>query len=340
MRPELKTALEAVRQACRVCRNAQSRITAESLEKKDKSPVTVADFASQAVICRALAAAFPDDLIIAEEDSAELRSESGAPFLQRVVGELAAIGVNGSPTDVCGWIDRGRTDSFHERFWTLDPIDGTKGFLRKEQYAVSLALIVGGRIEVGVLGCPNLPREPASDDRGVVFYAVRGEGTSSVPLDGDAPPTPIRVRSTADPADAVVCESVESGHSDHRHSARIAALLGVTKPPLRMDSQAKYATVARGGADVYLRLPTRADYREKIWDHAGGVLVVEEAGGRVTDVDGKPLEWTHGRELAANRGVIVTHPALHPDVLRAVLLALHGDDERIVEERLRSLGYA
>ena len=62
-------------------------------------------------------------------------------------------------------------------------------------------------------------------------------------------------------------------------------------------------------------MPTRADYREKIWDHAAGVLIVEEAGGTVTDITGKPLEFHHGRELVANRGVIVTNGLLHEQVL-------------------------
>ena len=85
-----------------------------------------------------------------------------------------------------------------------------------------------------------------------------------------------------------------------------------------MDSQAKYAVVARGEADIYLRLPTRADYREKIWDHAAGALIVAEAGGTVTDIHGRPLEFHHGRELAANRGVIVTNGRLHDRVLEAI----------------------
>jgi 3'(2'), 5'-bisphosphate nucleotidase len=79
--------------------------------------------------------------------------------------------------------------------------------------------------------------------------------------------------------------------------------------------------VARGEAHVYLRLPTKADYREKIWDHAGGVLVVTEAGGTVTDVHGKPLEFTHGRELTANRGVIATTGNIHAEVVAAYAAA-------------------
>jgi 3'(2'), 5'-bisphosphate nucleotidase len=85
-----------------------------------------------------------------------------------------------------------------------------------------------------------------------------------------------------------------------------------------MDSQAKYAAVARGEADIYLRLPTRSDYREKIWDHAAGALIVSEAGGVVSDVSGRPLEFTHGRELAANRGVIVTNGRLHHGVIEGL----------------------
>ncbi|MEX1095353.1 MAG: inositol monophosphatase family protein, partial [Planctomycetales bacterium] len=157
---ELEVALEAVRTAGRVCRNVQAGIRAEAIEKDDKSPVTVADFASQAVVGRALAAAFPVDPLIAEEDAAALRTPAYAPHLARIVRELEAAGVPAAGTEICDWIDRGNANAFAQRFWTLDPIDGTKGFLRGEQYAVSLALIVAGRIEVAVLGCPNLPVDP------------------------------------------------------------------------------------------------------------------------------------------------------------------------------------
>ena len=79
-----------------------------------------------------------------------------------------------------------------------------------------------------------------------------------------------------------------------------------------------FGSVARGEADIYFRLPTRKGYVEKIWDHAGGVLIVEEAGGVVTDIDGKPLEFQHGIGLTSNRGVLVTNGRLHEQVLDAV----------------------
>ena len=94
--------------------------------------------------------------------------------------------------------------------------------------------------------------------------------------------------------------------------------MGISAEPYRIDSQCKYGAVARGDASIYLRLPTRADYVEKIWDHAAGKLVVELAGGRVTDVHGAPLDFTRGSRLSANAGVIATSGRFHDEVVAAV----------------------
>ena len=110
---EQTEAIRAVRKAARLCRAVGSRIRPEILDKKDKSPVTVADFGSQALICRALAEAFPIDPIIAEEDSAELRQAGNAVLLGKVVEHVRAIEPGSDPLaeDVCGWIDRARRAS-------------------------------------------------------------------------------------------------------------------------------------------------------------------------------------------------------------------------------------
>ena len=132
----------------------------------------------------------------------------------------------------------------------------------------------------------------------------------------------LRVHGASDPSEARFTESVESGHSDQDESARIAALLGIKHPPVRMDSQAKYAALARGDASIYLRLPTRADYVERIWDHAAGYRIVLEAGGQVTDVNGEPLNFGLGRGLSSTKGVVVTNGRLHERVLAAVKATL------------------
>ncbi len=265
---------------------------------------------------RTLKDAFPADPLVAEEDAAELRNADQAALLDSVVSHLRAHRPETDAASALTWIDLGGGTP-GSRFWTLDPIDGTKGFLRNEQYAVALALLIDGRPQVAALACPNLEVEGFASP-GAVFLARRGQGARVIPLDGDAPARTIRVSDLSDPSKARFCESVESGHSSQNDSASIAAHLNLTADPVRLDSQAKYGVVALGGAEIYLRLPTRADYREKIWDHAAGSLVIEEAGGLVTDIDGHPLDFTHGRALEQNRGIIATNGPLHEPVLSAL----------------------
>ena len=318
---ELQTGLQAVRQAAKVCRAVQASITTASLDKKDNSPVTVADFASQALICRTLQHAFPNDPVIGEEGAEELRTAAGADFLNRIVQECGAVDVAASGAEVCGWIDRGGLQQHRPRFWTLDPIDGTKGFLRNEQYAIALALVIDGEVQVGILGCPNMPVDAAVPDgpRGLLAWAVKGQGSFVQALDApESAAAKISVTSTANSADARFCESVESGHSSHDWSGQIASQLKITREPFRIDSQCKYLAVAMGDSDIYLRLPTRKGYQEKIWDHAGGILVVQEAGGTVTDIHGQPPEFHHGATLAKNEGMVVTNGQFHADVVSAV----------------------
>src|SRR5436305_12061774 len=106
-----------------------------------------------------------------------------------------------------------------------------------------------------------------------------------------------------DVTQATICESVESGHSSHEDLATIAKLLGIVKPSIRMDSQAKYGSIARGAGDIYLRLPVSATYQEKLWDHAAGYLIVKEADGEVTDTLGRDLDFSKGRTLLRNKGI-------------------------------------
>lgn len=310
---ELAVAIAAVREASKVCRSVQATIAPDALEKKDKSPVTVADFASQALVCRALQDAFADDPVIGEEDAAALRGDDGADFRGRVFTELKPFGV-ASEDAALGFIDRGGAQEYSSRFWTLDPIDGTKGFLRGDQYAVALALVVDGVLTVAAMACPNLP---SGGQTGTVFWAVRGEGAFHGALDGDGSDA-ARVSTESALSNTRLCESVESGHSSHSHSAQLVTKLGISADPVRLDSQTKYGVVARGEAEAYLRLPTRPGYREKIWDHGAGCLIVQEAGGTVTDVAGKPLDFTKGRELTENRGVIVTHGPFHAQILETL----------------------
>lgn len=322
-----RTALAAVRQAAVVCRSVQAALVdGTTLEKRDKSPVTVADFASQAVVSALLHQHLAGTVLVAEEDAEELRRAENENLRNLVVTQVRSVlGTDVEPAAVVDWIDRGRAEP-DGCYWTLDPIDGTKGYLRGGQYAIALALIEEGEVAFGVLGCPNLPSGgDRSSAPGALFVAHRGAPARQLDLwdESDFTGTAVRVAAIDDARQARFCESVEAGHSDQDESAEIASRLGITAAPYRIDSQCKYACVARADASIYLRLPTRADYREKIWDHAAGKLLVEAAGGRVTDVDGRPLAFSRGRSLDENRGIIATCGRIHDRVLE-VVREVHG----------------
>jgi 3'(2'), 5'-bisphosphate nucleotidase len=313
---ERAVAIAAVTLAAQLCETVRREMVPEAMEKSDKSPVTVADYGSQAIICQALAAAFPNDPVVGEEDATDLKQPEMGDRLQQITGFVQPHVPAATPDLITQWIDHGN-GSVGRRFWTLDPIDGTKGFLRGDQYAIALALIEDGDLKVGVLGCPALAF--GEGQPGLLFTAVRGEGTTMQALSGgDA--TAVKVVQPGDGDRLRFVESVEASHGNQAQQEAVAKAAGITQASVRMDSQAKYGAVAAGEAALYLRLPSPKypDYREKIWDHAAGAIVVEEAGGKVTDMYGKPLDFYTGVKMMDNRGVVVSNGAIHTPVLSAL----------------------
>lgn len=333
---EMAAAVEAVAAAMRICRAVQAAlVTEDTVTKKDRSPVTVADFAAQAAVSLLLQNRFPDIPMVGEESADSLRAQDGAELADQVTRHVAAALRNSEcpqsdPGPILDAIDAcNDAGGAQGRRWVLDPIDGTKGYLRRGQYAVALGLLEDGVPVLGVLGCPSMPRlvadDPSGGGDGCVFLAERGAGAYQLDVSNDHEAAsafgdlnPIHSTDLTDAGDAVFCESVEAAHSSHDRHQAIAEVLGVTKPSFRIDSQCKYAAVARGQASIYLRLPTSETYREKIWDHAAGWMVVTEAGGRVSDIHGNDLDFSIGRTLENNRGVVATNGHLHEAVIDAI----------------------
>lgn len=324
----LDAALHAVTDACAVCRQVQSNMDrVRAIVKDDNSPVTVADFASQAVVGHALKQRLGEVVLVGEETSAFLRNPEHAVELQATIAAAREVWTDADEQSLINAVDLGAAAPNPRGFWTLDPIDGTKGFLRGQQYAVSLAYIERGVPVVGVLGCPNLPRDFSADldqrdPHGCLYFAIAGDASGGLFESPAAGPkeTPIQVRRLErDPsAPLAITASVEKAHSSVSDTDRIMALVDPRHELVQVDSQCKYALVARGQADAYLRLPTRKDYVERIWDHAAGALVAEEAGCAVTDIDGKPLDFSKGRGLEANRGIVCAPPGVHGRIMGAI----------------------
>jgi 3'(2'), 5'-bisphosphate nucleotidase len=320
---DFQYAIDAVREASLLARGIQRDMVGSGLTKDDKSPVTVADFAVQALLARRLAENAPGAALIGEEQADALRLEEGVTTLDQITEFVRTAVKDATLEEVLGLIDRG-SGTPGDIFWTLDPIDGTKGFLRRDQYAIALALVRNGNVEFGVLGCPELsltnlsnPSRPPATAGGVIIAAARGQGAFAQPLNGTGDWQQLKVSSRSSAKDARILRSVEKSHTNIDEIGQLAAKLGVTAAPVPMDSQAKYAVLAAGHGEVLLRLLSRSrpDYREKIWDQAAGSIVIEEAGGRISDLDGKPLDFSHGRTLAKNRGILATNGHLHDTLL-------------------------
>ena len=367
--PEMRTAVEAVQLASRLCMATQDILVRDDrAAKSDDSPVTVADFAAQALVSLWLERSHPEIELVAEETADALRAPEGASLLRRVtrlvnetllaaiedgfienasfgskgVSEGASIGLPLTESFVADAIDRGAgSPSGAGRFWILDPIDGTKGFIAGRQYAVALGLMVDGGVEGGVLGCPNMPADVIPETAtfipperpGTAFAAYAGVGCVAFPADARAPlaepsgagkpsvAKPCRANAGATPATSRVMESWgDSVVANGDKTKALSKAMGVCRTAVRVDSMAKYGALARGDADLYLRFPPRA-YREKVWDHAAGVAIVQASGGVITDGQGNALDFTKGRFLDQKGGIVASaNPVLHAAALEALAM--------------------
>lgn len=326
----MEAARHAVAQASSVCRQVQGALDqVRSITKDDRSPVTVADFASQAIVALELRDRLGDICLVAEEASAFLRQDDHGAHLEATLAAAQEARPGLTADELLDAIDIGSGDASHRAFWTLDPIDGTKGFLRNQQYAVALAYVEGGTPTVGVMGCPNLPRDMSEpmdvpDPDGCLYMAMRGEGVYEADA-ADTGDDPVRLtRLDHEPGEEIaVCASVEKAHTDLGAVGEILEILRTEHgeevgEPVRLDSQCKYAVVARGQADAYLRLPTRPGYVERIWDHAAGALIASESGVAVSDILGRDLDFSQGRGLEKNKGVVCAPPRLHGLLIGAI----------------------
>ncbi|KAK1757114.1 carbohydrate phosphatase [Echria macrotheca] len=335
----------------RVLSSALNRRRNSQISKSDASPVTVADFAVQALLISPLHAAFPNDTFVGEEDAQALRDD---PVLAQQVWDLvssttladaageAILARPKSIAEMCDTIDlggRGRGGRTG-RFWALDPIDGTASFIKNQQYAVALALVEDGREVLGVLGCPNLllspsdpiVRETSVDEHGlgIMLSAVRGHGALMRPIlagDDIALPTRIDRRVSSPKSETVSLENlhfIDSSLSAATLSDKVrelADLAGAPYPGTEIySSHMRYAALILGSRrHVQVRFPASRRPPWCLWDHAGAQLIYTESGaGKITDLRGRPVDFGTGRDLAGTYGLIAADESIHGKILELV----------------------
>jgi len=366
-RADVLVALTAVRKACAVTlalqpssssssqSSSQSSSSLATVSKVDLSPVTVGDFAAQAIVLRHLKDAFEEgqgnnDSFIAEESSQALEEDEELAKQVLSATKMDNMDIVKQSIDLGKeyelWQDDNDNDSASddnnngrpERVWSLDPIDGTKGFLRGKreggQYCVALALLENGVPTIGILGCPNLPAsatdfnyawgeeetaENNQQSRGCIFVATKDggcyqlpyipsttDGTAGTPAATPAKQIHVTPNDTDDPSEGRFCIGVEKFSDALGQGIRTAQVLhgagalnaeGEIIKAKRIDSQAKYGVLARAGAEYYARF-TKPQYVEWIWDHAPGFVVLTEAGGQMSDLDGNDIDFSLGAKLS------------------------------------------
>ncbi|MCX8063970.1 MAG: 3'(2'),5'-bisphosphate nucleotidase [Candidatus Hydrogenedentes bacterium] len=294
--------------------------------KDDMSPVTFADLGVQLIITAWLTENFNGFSLIAEESLNEFFTH-----LRKVVSVKKLLSQFGVEIGVLDMIRIFRANRLKEEnprsFWVLDPVDGTKGFLRGGQYAISLAYVEEGRVKAGFLVCPRLglPELLGVATSGCIFFAEDGKGAWIMPLCDVNRKVSIKVSNRVDFKESVLLCSYESTHTDREKTEKFKSILGINREVF-VDSQVKYGLLACGLGDLMLRFPPKdqPDYREKIWDHAGGAIVLQEAGGRLTDLYGGGFEFKPFQYFHDNVGVFASNGILHPRGLE-VLRTLMGD---------------
>lgn len=220
-----------------------------------------------------------------------------------------------------------------KRYWTVDPIDGTKGFIRGDQYSICIALI-DRETELpllSALGCPNLLVD-GEEERGMLMVSVASVGNFVCKLGQSIEELKLlpKFALQTDLSLATFTGAVVSSHTNPLEIDAIKANYGNHVPVVRMDSQCKYGLLALNRAHVYYRRHAskdssvrknwKCDYIEAIWDNAPGYLLVKEAGGQVTDFEGNDLRFPPSKHFKVVGGILASmlEPELHAKVVKIV----------------------
>ncbi len=319
---KLSPIIEAVQHAARLTSTIQAG-TIDASAKGDASPVTVADYGAQAILCRAIQAHFPADGVMGEEGSAgfqEYVTPDAQQSLAALMGDI--LGTSVTPADITAWLDIGQDRQHARRVWVIDPIDGTKGFVNGRYYAICVGLLIDSQPAQAVIG---LPRSPLDVDGSIAY--TTGDGVTVMDMRGNNARSVQASRRAADDDALLILESVTLPDIQHQRADAIRQSAGLQSATIeRYDSQLKYTCIAAGYGDLFVRLPrdVQAD-PHKAWDHVAGVALLRASGATFTDVRGRPVDFSQG-DVLPHLGFIASNgnPDLHAALLAAVKAAV-GD---------------
>ncbi|MFX0025137.1 MAG: inositol monophosphatase family protein [Candidatus Hermodarchaeota archaeon] len=269
----------------------------ESFQKEDDSPVTLADYASQIFIVKKLKETFPNDQIIAEESYNSHIDINVKRIIKRCYKSLEL--------DLIEDIERtlNYRGPYSSRQWTVDPIDGTKGFQKNLSYAVGIGFMDNSELITAAIGVPNYNEKGRA-----LFIAEKNQGARV--SYGEEDFIPISVTDKKNIKKVKMCHSL---HYDEPWVMKFAEKAEISKY-IQMDSMAKFCMVADGTADIYIK-PMNVN-RSFSWDFLPGVLIVNEAGGIVSDIKGNNITFNNEKCIISAPGLVASNGILHKEILK------------------------
>jgi len=268
----------------------------ETFQKNDDSPVTLADYASQLYLINNLKEKYPEDQIVAEEKFNTYLNKNTQDVIKKCYGSLGLDPIE----DIKKILNyRGPLST---RQWTIDPIDGTKGFQKNLTYAVGIGFMVKSKLCVAVISVPSYKESGKA-----IFVAEKDQG-AKVSYD-NRNFVSIHVSKEGNIEFAQMCRSLHYDKSWVKEFAHLAKI----KRFFQIDSMAKFCMVADGTADLYIKpLDKNRSYS---WDFLPGTLMVKEAGGNVSDLKGKNVIFKNEKCIVNSPGLIVSNGILHKEIL-------------------------
>jgi len=295
---ELSLAVNLVKESSKITEWFRTN-NLSSFIKKDDSPVTLADFASQIFIISNIKKHFPEDQIIAEEESSVFIDSDAENILKKCFNSLH-ITFEENIKETLNY--RG---SNSKRQWTVDPIDGTKGFQKGLAYAIGMGFMVQAEPTICAIGLPNYKNTSLT-----IFSAEKNQGAKV--SYGDQNFTEISVSNKKEIKRFRICHSL---HYNKPWVLDFARSLGITNF-IPLDSMAKLCMVADGSSEIYIK-PMNMQ-RSFTWDFLPGELLVKEAGGRITDIRGNPIQYVNDKCKITAPGLIASNGIRHEELLNAL----------------------
>jgi 3'(2'), 5'-bisphosphate nucleotidase len=292
---ELKLAIEIVNIALKITEWFR-QFGFQSYQKEDESPVTTADYAAQIYIHNKIKHQFPDDQVIAEEGN--------TPFLDNKTKK--SINLCYDALNIAENIDIGkiliRNSKSSKRQWTVDPIDGTKGYQEGLIYAIGIGFMINNNPKVCAIAVPNYKKYNKA-----IFIAEKDNGSKYAINNSEF--MNVKVSDQSHLKQATLCHSL---HYDEPWVMDFARRVEISKF-IQIDSMAKFCMIADGSADLYIKPMNKS--RSYAWDFLPGILLVQEAGGIVSDLHGNKITFKNDKCIVSQPGLIASNSIIQKDII-------------------------